>query len=298
MDQHTPETTRSSRFPWWALLLGLAVSLIGIVVINSMEARATQVEQQHGLVLLYDEILTMSARMSVAEGLVERCDFDPGAHPEAVAEGQAFWRARYRKAEEALDVALATLSDLAWGALSTQVNQTSEANQALIDIENSGLEATTCAGLLAARDALNGAEYQRLKGEYLAGTTAVVHAVRAQIGTARVIAGVIVITLAAVWLLGIQTIRRWRRRLVAAERQLADRLLQDNAALQDQTVALRDQVTHHSQIAEHRQDNIESLVRALLRTEQEERERLARWVHDELQQYLVSTRQRPPSSVL
>lgn len=235
-------------------------------------------------------MLTMSARMSVAEGLVERCAVDGADRPEHVTFGQAFWRARYHETEQALDGALVELSQLASDALRAQVTQTSDANEALISIESQGLEATTCAALLSARRALNGERYEALKATYAAGTTTVVRAVRGQLATARAIAGLIVLVMAAFWAWGIYTVLRWRRRLVGAEHQLADRLLEDNAALESQAHALQDQVAVHTQIARDRQNSVEALVRALLRTEQEERKRLARWVHDELQQYLVSTR--------
>ena len=105
-------------------------------------------------ILLFDEVLTMTARMSAATG-------DPQ------------WEARYRQFEPQLDQAMQDAIGLAPEVASSQaVGQADAANTALVVMENRTFDEVRQGRLVEAQQLLSSDEYQSQKTAYAAGVAA------------------------------------------------------------------------------------------------------------------------------
>lgn len=103
------------------------------------------------LITYYDEVLTMSARMSAAAG-------------------DSSWERRYREFEPELDRAIKEATLLAPAHfMREQIHQTDEANAKLVSIENKAFELVRNGGLKAACALLADKEYDKQKNIYSQG---------------------------------------------------------------------------------------------------------------------------------
>lgn len=209
----------------WSATLALSLTLLAVVWLSWMAfrdyryvtiqaPRRTRIEELRGQVLLFDEILTMSARMAVATG-------DPQ------------WEARYRRFEPQLDQILKEAMRLAPAAASHQATaQTDAAKTKLVALENRAFELVRQGQQAGARQVLSSDEYEAQKKAYADGMVEFSRSLKQTIDSMHsrrqvqvfwnvVTAAVSVPSLMVVWWVVLRTVQRWRTALVVSNRQLA-----------------------------------------------------------------------------
>ena len=218
--------------------LSLAVLLTFVVLIwasfslslshnRLLEAQATTVRGEHlrGLIMQYDEVLTMSARMASVTG-------DPR------------WEKRYLHYEPLLSVAIQEAQGLFPGA--EVALQTDEANHRLVELETQAFEAAR-AGRLQDAQACFGEEYEKQKGIYSKGMVKFSQALNESgdllvkkeqdfhdslLGAFAVLS----LLLTAVWAYVVRKVRHWQTTLLERNRELdssAAELRKANETLRD-----------------------------------------------------------------
>ncbi len=141
-------------------ILGVAASLLLILLvygfyqsdhdmINSKK-RMAEIEEIQGKFFLYDEILTMSARM-------------------AVLTGDDSWEQRYRDTEKKLEERITKATEIFPDILAAYITNTNHINQKLLKFENKAFELTRLGETERALDILSNDEYQSYKEQYTNG---------------------------------------------------------------------------------------------------------------------------------
>jgi len=128
------QTASAARFPM--RFLTIAVILTGVVLvwlgwgayksyreIRTIKERDFRIEQLRGTIMLWDEVLTMSARMAAVTG-------EKGLEAGATGRGDD-WERRYKDHEKQLEEAIQEVIELAPQA-SAMAQQTDQANRALV----------------------------------------------------------------------------------------------------------------------------------------------------------------------
>lgn len=163
--------------------------------------RNAEIQSLRGRIVFLDEVLTMSARMSVATG-------------------DLAWEARYQAGAAELDDALATALELADGVGTTR--RTDDANLVLVALERKAFELVAEGRLADANELLTGEEYVRQKKVYAEGMEALganfeaaaASAMEVQRGRifAQLLGGVVVIVLLVItWIVVIRAFHNWLR---------------------------------------------------------------------------------------
>ena len=146
----------------WSVTLAVSLTLLtlgwlswttyrGYRFVTGQLPAISHMEELRGQILFFDEVLTMSARMSAATG-------DPQ------------WEARYRRFEPQLDQVLKETMRLAPAAASSQAAaQTETANAKLVAMENRAFELVRQGQQAGARQLLSSDEYESQKKVYAAG---------------------------------------------------------------------------------------------------------------------------------
>jgi PAS domain S-box-containing protein len=147
------------RFPWWSLTgvliltVGFCVGLVGSALhsyrLNGVtQQRNARLEELRGVILLLDEVLTMSAQMGVAIGERE-------------------WEDRYRRSEPQLDPAILEARRLqAHKDILRTAALIDAANLKLVEMEHQAFELVHQGQQGKARAILSSPEYQRQKQDY------------------------------------------------------------------------------------------------------------------------------------
>jgi len=173
----------------------------------------SHMEELRGQVLLFDEVLTMSARMSAATG-------DPQ------------WEARYRRFEAQLDQVLSEAMRVAPAVASSQATaQTDAANTKLVAMENRAFELVQQGQQAGAQRLLSSDEYESQKKVYAAGMAEFSLLLQQNIDSMRaqrrfqvlwsvVTAAISVPLLIMGWWFVLRAARRWQSALVESNRQL------------------------------------------------------------------------------
>lgn len=155
-------------------------------------------------------------------------------------------------------------------------DETSEANNKLVQMEHAGLDARDPDTLRSARETLDGPAYTKQKQVYADSMNGLIAAMGARVTEqvrdeqAKVIANLPVSTalaalVAAIGIIALRRLVRWQQHF---EERVADA----------------------TALAAARQSDNAMLLRELLRAEKQERERLGQLVHDDLQQLVVAAR--------
>ena len=173
----------------------------------------TRMEELRGQILLFDEVLTMSARM-------------------AAATDDSQWEARYRRFEPQLDRALKEVMRLTPQAAASQVTvQTDLANARLVVLENRAFELVRQGRRAEAQQLLASIEYEAQKEIYAAGMTEfnrllkqTMDSVRAQrqaqVLWSAIATAVLIPLLVLGWWLVFRAARRWQTALAQSNEQL------------------------------------------------------------------------------
>ena len=111
------------------------------------EKNMIKVEQIQGKIQLYDEVLTMSARMAVVTGDIS-------------------WEQRYRDAEKKLDNNIAKVKAFFPGIFNKHTEKTKLINEKLIEIENKVLDLVVLGDLKQAESLIFSDEYESYKRDY------------------------------------------------------------------------------------------------------------------------------------
>jgi signal transduction histidine kinase/CheY-like chemotaxis protein len=178
---------------------------------STVTEQGLRLQELRGEIVLYDEVLTMSARMAAATG-------DPR------------WEQRYWEAEpkltRSMEQARGLVPDLVTAA------QTEASNDELIALEEQVLELVRESRLAEARAILDSDEYARHKSVYAAGMTelgtgleqaAMVTAASLRERASLQVAGSLIafLLLSGGWVFVLRVANRWRRDIAASTEQLA-----------------------------------------------------------------------------
>ena len=265
-----------------AMAVTLTVGILGLSLIfwsvtqSNQELRNIQenynrVQALHGEVLRIDEVLTMSCWV-------------------ASTTADEFWRQRYHAFVPILDETLAELIKRSPRSMLHFIRETDTANQILVDYETEALRAASANNREYALLLLTSPEYALQKQRYSEGMRLFEEALGLyfkdlleveyqQINRREILTLIVVIGLAIFWVIIYRIAARWQwsiNQYVVASHKLKR--------------SLKERAESHQQLAEERQVEVQSLRHALLQAERQERTRLGRLVHDDLQQLIVALR--------
>lgn len=113
----------------------------------SYEKKIVKLEEIYGNILLYDEILTMSARTAVLTGDIS-------------------WEQRYRDTKKKLDESILKASTLFPEVFHTYFEKAKTISQRLVEYENKAFELIRLGNVEQARSSLSNGEYQKSKEQY------------------------------------------------------------------------------------------------------------------------------------
>ena len=216
---------KGDRSPLRIIAAAVAISLLAVVVgaglswqlqgrLDELRARQFQLTEYVSRVMLFDEALTMSARM-------------------AAATGDLTYEQRYDKFDGALDALIKeTKSALELPEVRQSVEQTDEANRKLVELERSAFVLAREGRLIEATALLVSDEYLRLKGIYADGVEKTVAWLTSSIGGEQrtlhylttgfqISSGLVVLILLYSWYFALITGRRWSQERLRSEAALS-----------------------------------------------------------------------------
>ncbi len=212
------------RFPLWPTAAAVAISVLAAVAIvllswqlqhrfADLREKQVQLSEYHSRTMLYDEALTMSARM-------------------AAATGDLAYKQRY----DTFDAALGALIKQTQNALRAPevrqfIEQTDRANRKLVEIERRALSLVGEGRLTEASSLLASEEYSRLKAIYADGVDKTASwlkgAIESQVrhlnlltAGLEIASGVIVLVLLWAWYFAVRAGRRWSEERLRSEADL------------------------------------------------------------------------------
>jgi diguanylate cyclase (GGDEF)-like protein/PAS domain S-box-containing protein len=208
------------------ILLGIGWILWSERVLQTSVDRIDAAQESLSESRLYDEVLTMSARMAAETG-------DPS------------WASRYRQAESALGGSLARAASAAVGSQVGAVLAANGANDGLVALEHQALDDVAVGDLAAARDVLGSDRYRRLKEDYASGlgvaTAAFEDDLQGQLGRWRALLVaqlvVTVVVLSIVALLARMVVLRSRREERRAREEMDSAVIGMALETPDSTIA-------------------------------------------------------------
>ncbi len=231
-----------------------------------------QMAELKGVILTYDEVLTMSAHMAVSTA-------DP------------VWEARYRHHEPLLETAIEAAMQLDRDALAVR---TQEANDRLVNIENRAFEYVRAGEASRGRELLQSQAYLDDKALYTRAITQAMDRLSdrieqtvnekeaAMLNSVLVVVGLVVLALVTWGVLALN-LMRWRSMLLLTQEQKRHAL----EVLQDMNATLEERIRTRTAQVQAKHDEVRTLATQMIRIEERERERLSEVLHDELQQVLV-----------
>ena len=220
------ETKSVVFFPKRALTVTLVVTLMLFVVFSYLIWHSYQdlknpqminfrLRELNGIILLYDEILTMSARMAAATGDLQ-------------------WVERYRKFEPLLDAAIKEAKKLAPETFMTEgAAMTDSANEKLVAIENRSFSLIQSGNTEAASVLLSSENYEKEKLLYRTGMEQISHGLNTGIQAsikshyrrglfALISVAVVVPATILIWLLVLRTLGKYIANLKRTEGELRE----------------------------------------------------------------------------
>ena len=224
--------------------------------LEQLAAKQTNLTEYSSHVMLFDEALTMSARM-------------------AAATGDASYKQRYDKLDSDLDALLKETEGVLRGPeVLPYVKQTDAANRKLVEIERRAFTMSSEGKLAEATALLVSDEYMRLKRLYADGVEKTVAQQKGTIEAAqrhlrlltialRASTGVIVLVLLLTWYFALRAGRRWSRERLRSEEalrkardELEARVRERTANLQIANEALEESSERFRAIGESAQDGM------------------------------------------
>ncbi len=215
----------TARFPrrfltFTVILTGSVFVWLGWGAYHSFRAMETtwqrdfRIEKLRSTIIHLDEVLTMSARMTVATG-------------------ERRWEERYRYHEPKLEAAIKEAVSLSPDVADSEATaQTDMANIKLVEMENQAFALVRQGHLPEARSVLSSREYETQKRLYTEGMTRLADLLNATAGAGLqaeqkraflsvVPAAIVISALLVAWLIVLRTMRHWQIALLANNRQLA-----------------------------------------------------------------------------
>ncbi len=266
LDQNKYNLKPFSPVVWIALVLGLELLFVtGMIItvvysekqVRTALERQVRLERLQGDILHLDEVLTMSARMSAASGDLR-------------------WEERYKLYEPKLDKAITDALDLLPPNERSGMIETNTANARLVEMELAAFDAVRKGNKDEAQRLLFSPLYEQAKTNYALGLnqrfqlldTLVADLIKDQKKQSLIVQisgligwGLLII----IWFLVIKNINHKRKLLVSTRLNL-----------------------QRSQ--ELLKERVHVMARELTKVENKERERIAKLLHDQLQQILVAAR--------
>ena len=199
---------------------------------EAMQAREIRLGEYVSQVKLFDEALTMSARI-------------------AAATGDATYEARYDKLDAELDALIKkTATALGLAGAKEFVEQTDEANQKLVQMERRALALMHAGNRAEATALLVSEEYKKWKDVYAEGVEKTVAWQSAAIQLDKqnlyrmtvvfvIVSGVIAFALLSTWYCAFRAGRRWRRERLDSEAALRNARDELDARVKDRTAAVQ-----------------------------------------------------------
>ena len=205
-------------------LLGLAaISLIAVVLIakDTYEVISTTIDQTekivtaHNNILLYDEMLTMSASM-------------------AATTGDSSWIDRYKRVEPLLNEAIENAVNYASNdAIRFLIGSTDKANSVLVDMERASFEHVRNGDLESAWKILSSDEYKHQKEIYAKGIGKAIKAIKAEtLDNMASIKNRLIFNLAGsvfaffiilfIWLIVLKMLKKWRNLQFEHQKELKE----------------------------------------------------------------------------
>lgn len=274
---------RINRFsPRVIMITTLIVSFTGILFILKSVTKSNQtyhnlhqhynsVQKLHGQVLRIDEILTMSCWV-------------------ASTTGDRYWADRYNQHVPKLEKTLKKLIEMSPANTHHHIKVTSDSNSILVAHEYEALAAVKNGDTAKALKSLTHPEYAEHKSRYSEGMRLLQESIDVHfnekinqelqsIYNQEFTVFLVSIGLAIFWVLIYRVTNLW---------QTSVEHYQEVSKLME--TSLRERIDENAELAHKRGLQVENLRQALLHTERQERKRLARIVHDDLQQLLVALR--------
>ena len=225
------------------ILTTIAFAFIGVMFWNHYESsreitkQALEVENIEGNILLYDEILTMSARMYTSTA-------------------NSMWEERYNQTVPLLDSALANAQAIAPQAFASAIEKTDKANQALIEKEIKAFELAKEGNTELAYSTVMDVSYQEYKKTYAEGMVELTQTMKGKVEVlqqknekratlASTITLIIVPFLLFVWFNTLRLIRKYivtqhnlREEIIGHNRQLEQKVSDRTAEIQEKNEEL------------------------------------------------------------
>ena len=265
-----------------AMIVTLTVNIVGLMLIfgsvthfnrNLVEVQESysRVQALHGKVLRIDEILTMSCWV-------------------ASTTSDERWHARYESYVPVLDQTLKELFSKTPESVHKFIQETNAANAILVRYESQALQASKENNRAQALAFLTSVEYTSQKERYSRGMRQLDSALQKyfqglleseykQIQQRELLIFIVIFGLAIFWIVIFRTASNWQRS-TREYLSISSRLKR----------SLQERLADNLQLVEERSLEVKNLRRALLQSEQQERKRLGRLVHDDLQQLIAALR--------
>lgn len=277
-----------ARFPVWLSLTWITL-LLSLIIVTAIEVRSmamtvydaydkkSDMAELKGLILTYDEVLTMSTYM-------------------AVSTEDLFWEQRYRQHEPLLEAAISQAMTLDQDG---HVAMTQVANDRLVAMEEQAFDLVRQGDAAAGQRLLGSADYHQEKSAYTMGITEAMSQLEARIEQTvaektremqYVIIMVVIIAcmVLVTWMQLVHRLMRWRSLLLEAQ----DERRQALEALQSVNQNLEARILERTQKVQSQHDELHALTSQMIAIEEQERVRLSEVLHDELQQILVTAQLR------
>lgn len=270
------------RDPRIAIISTLVIGMLGLILIFSSIAQSNEdlirvqerfhrVQSLHGDVMLIDEKLTMSCW--VAATTLDR-----------------YWGQRYNQYVVILESKLSELMEIAPAPTRPFIQETIDSNKILVRREDMALKAADKGESKTAIEYLTHPEYSEHKRGYSEGMSQLntrleqyfqerITTERKQIKRRELLILIVAFALIVFWVFVYRIASRWHN-LISNSLVTSNRL----------EASLRQNVATHKLLVQERTVEIQSLRHALLQAERQERQRLRRFVHDDLQQLIVAMR--------
>ena len=265
-----------------AMTITLTVGILGLSMIfwsvtqsnqglRQIQENYHRVQALQGEVLRIDEVLTMSCWV-------------------ASTTADEYWRQRYHAFVPILDRTLSELIRRSPPSTLPFIRETDTANRILVDYETEALRAASHSNKEYALLLLTSPEYALQKQRYSEGMRLLEEALGLhfqelleleyqQINNREILTLIVIIGLAIFWIIIYRIAARWQwsmNQYLIASHKLK--------------MSLTERAESHQQLAEERKMEVQGLRHALLQAERQERARLGRLVHDDLQQLIVALR--------
>ncbi|WP_338760834.1 ATP-binding protein [Bernardetia sp. ABR2-2B] len=245
------------------ILTTIAFAFIGMMFWNHYESskkiteQIVEVENIEGEILLYDEMLTMSARMYTSTA-------------------NTMWEERYNQTVPLLDSALLHAEKVAPKAFEKAIQKTDKANQALIQKETKAFELTKEGNKELAYSIISDVSYQEYKKTYASGMQELTQAMKEEVvklqqknenraTLASTITLIIVPFLLFVWYNTLRLIRKY----ITTQSQLQLEITKQNEGLEQKVIARTSEIQEKNEELQASEEELRQNLEELQTTQEQ-----------------------------